>query len=63
MKIIQYIQWTEPGERAKFNLLVQSTNNDLDLCDALVKEFGIQRYEANTVVLRFAKEIKELRKK
>lgn len=62
MEIVQYIRWTEKGEYDKFVTLIKSSKDDTELRELLTKEFKCQLYEANTIILRFANKIKELRK-
>lgn len=52
MKVIQYIQFTEPGEKDKLEQLVKESNSDLELRSKITKAFKVSSIDAGTIVKR-----------
>lgn len=52
MKIIQYIQFTEPGEKAKLEQLVKESSSEMELRSKVTKAFKVSSIDAAIVVKR-----------
>ena len=62
MEVITYINWTEPGERERFEECVKTTHDDIELREKLKVEFNVDTATAFTMIRRFQKFIKNNRK-
>ena len=62
MEVITYINWTEPGEKKRFEECVKTTNTDAELREKLKEEFNVDTTIAFTMIRRFQKIIKKYRK-
>lgn len=60
MKIIQYVEWTEPGEKQRFLNLIPTAKNTMELKEKIMQEFGVDKTTANILMLRFKKEINQI---
>lgn len=60
MRIVQFVEWTEPGEKDKFLNLVKNTKNIDELKEALMQEFKIDKFTANAVIIRFREKINQI---
>ena len=58
MEVITYINWTEPGEKKRFEECVKTTKNDAELREKLKEEFNVDTTIAFTMIRRFKKIIK-----
>lgn len=64
MEIIQYVRWTESGEREKLNKIMQQCNGEMEFRKKVTSEFNISPMDAAVVVKRFKEEfIKILKQK
>lgn len=64
MKIIQYVHWTEPGEKERLNALMDNCNSEMEFRRAIATEFQISMVDASIVFSRFKEEfIKKLKSK
>lgn len=52
MKIIQYIQFTEPGEKDKLEQLVKDSDSELELRSKITKAFKVNSIDAGVIVKR-----------
>lgn len=52
MKIIQYIQFTEPGEKDKLFQLVQECDSEMELRSKIAKSFKISSIDAGIIAKR-----------
>lgn len=52
MKIIQYIQFTEPGEKDKLEQLVKSCGSDMELRSKITKTFNVSSVDAAIITKR-----------
>lgn len=52
MKIIQYIQFTEPGEKDKLFQLVQESNSEMELRSKITKAFKVNSIDAGIIAKR-----------
>lgn len=52
MKIIQYIQFTEPGEKDKLEQLVKESNSEMELRSKITKAFKVSSIDAGIIVKR-----------
>lgn len=52
MKIIQYIQFTEPGEKDKLFQLVQECNSEMELRSKITKTFKVNSIDAGIIAKR-----------
>ncbi len=62
MELITYVKWTNPGEKAKFEECIRTTKDDTELLEQIKSEFSVDTTTAFTVIRRFEKLIKTLRK-
>ena len=62
MEVITYINWTEPGEKKRFEECVKTTSDDSELREKLKEEFNVDTTTAFTMIRRFSKFIKNNRK-
>lgn len=62
MEIISYVKWTEEGERERFYNLIPLSKNTEELKQNIMKEFGVDKTTANTIILRYREKIKQLQK-
>lgn len=56
MEIIQYVHWTEAGEKKKLESIMQQCNGEMELRKKVAAEFNISSMEAAVVVKRFRNE-------
>ena len=61
MKLIQYVEWTEPNEKEKFIDLIKLSKDDSELKQKIKTTFGIEDYQVFVVLNRFKKLIKKIR--
>lgn len=52
MKIIQYIQFTEPGEKDKLEQLVKESGSDMELRSKITKAFKVNSIDAGIIAKR-----------
>lgn len=52
MKIIQYIQFTEPGEKDKLEQLVKDSDSELELRSKITKAFKVNSIDAGVIAKR-----------
>ena len=52
MKIIQYIQFTEPGEKDKLFQLVQECSSEMELRSKITKTFKVSSIDAGIIAKR-----------
>ena len=52
MKIIQYIQFTEPGEKDKLEQLVKDSDSELELRSKITKAFKVNSIDAGVITKR-----------
>lgn len=52
MKIIQYIQFTEPGEKDKLEQLVKESGSDMELRSKISKAFKVSSIDAGVITKR-----------
>lgn len=52
MKIIQYIQFTEPGEKDKLFQLVQESSSEMELRSKITKAFKVNSIDAGIIAKR-----------
>lgn len=62
MEIIQYVRWTESGEREKLNKIMQQCNGEMEFRKKVTSEFNISPMDAAVVVKRFKNEFIEILK-
>lgn len=62
MEIISYVKWTKEGERERFYNLIPLSKNTEELKQNIMKEFGVDKTTANTIILRYREKIKQLQK-
>ena len=63
MEIIQYVKWTKPGEKQKFEILVRTTKDNNELKEAIQKEFNVDYSTALTTTVRLRSLINKIREK
>lgn len=52
MKIIQYVQFTEPGEKDKLEQLAKECNSDIELRSKIAKTFKVSSIDAAIISKR-----------
>lgn len=52
MKIIQYIQFTEPGEKDKLEQLTKECESNLELRSKITKTFRVSSVDAGVIAQR-----------
>lgn len=52
MKIIQYIQFTEPGEKDKLEQLVKESSSEMELRSKITKAFKVNSIDAGVIAKR-----------
>ena len=56
MEIVQYVRWTEPGEREKLQEIMQQCCGEMEFRKKVASEFNISLMYAVFVVKRFKNE-------
>lgn len=52
MEIIQYIKFTEPGEKDKLEQLVKESDSDMELRSKITKAFKVSSIDAGIIAKR-----------
>lgn len=52
MKIVQYVHFTEPGEKEKLFQLVQECNSEMELRSKITKTFKVNNIDAGIIAKR-----------
>lgn len=52
MEIINYIKFTEPGEKDKLEQLVKESNSELELRSKITKNFKVNSIDAGVIAKR-----------
>lgn len=52
MKIIQYVQFTEPGEKDKLEQLVKESGSEIELRSKIAKSFKVNSIDAGIIAKR-----------
>ena len=53
MEIVQYVRWTEPGERERLQEVMQQCSGEMEFRKKVASEFNISPMDAAVVVKRF----------
>lgn len=61
MKIIQYVEFTEPGEKEKLEQLMKDSNSELELRSKIAKTFKMSNIDAGAVVVRFRSKFNQIK--
>lgn len=56
MEIVQYVRWTELGERERLQKVMQQCSGEMEFRKKVVSEFNISPIDAAVVVKRFKNE-------
>lgn len=56
MEIVQYVRWTEPGERKRLQEVMQQCSGEMEFRKKVTSEFNISPMDAAVVVKRFKNE-------
>jgi hypothetical protein len=56
MEIVQYVRWTEPGERERLQEVMQQCSGEMEFRKKVTSEFNISPMDAAVVVKRFKNE-------
>ena len=55
MEIVQYVRWTEPGERERLQEVMQQCSGEMEFRKKVASEFNICPMDSAVVVKRFKK--------
>ena len=52
MEIVNYIHFTEPGEKEKLKKLVEECSSEMELCSKITKTFNVNSLDARVIAKR-----------
>lgn len=61
MEIVQYVNFTAPGEKEKLEQLMHECNSELELQSKVSKAFKLSSIDARVVVKRFRNKFNQIK--